>query len=272
MPPSHRRTGKKGSLPSPVLIASVGGAVVVVGLVIAMIALGQGLGGAGATPSTATSDAQTQGSCDFLKPGLAPAAGAGGTCGLKLGSRLQADSFAGQSALPADLSGVGIDANRAPKGTATVPVGGSFASLTATSRGVGAGVLSGAQPGDLVVIADFTPATTGDADIGVGARCGSTDCVQVFVSPKGKVWIVERVGGASPVQKFTEDVQVQVNRVNRLVVAVRGSQVQSWLNGSLISSVPIEVDSPGAVMFFDSNHDTTPSATNLFGLYVFAPG
>jgi len=59
---------------------------------------------------------------------------------------------------------------------------------------------------------------------------------------------------------------------NRLVVAVRGSQVQSWINGSLISSVQVDVGNPGAVVFFDSNQDATPSATNLSDLYVFAPG
>ena len=195
----------------------------------------------------------------------------GRAAGLKLGNQVQADTFAGQSALPADLSGVGIDANGAPKGKAAIPVGGGFATLSASSRGAGVGVLSGAQPADLVVIADFTPTTTGDANIGIGARCTATDCIQVYVSPKGKVWVMQRVGGAAPVQKFNDAAQVQVNQVNRLVVAVRGSQVQSWINGSLISSVQVDVGNPGAVVFFDSDQDTTPSTTNLSNLYVFAP-
>jgi hypothetical protein len=63
-----------------------------------------------------------------------------------------------------------------------------------------------------------------------------------------------------------------VNQVNRLVLSVRGSQVQSWVNGNLVSSVQVDVLSPGAVVFFVSNQDTTSSATNLSGLYVFAPG
>ena len=180
--------------------------------------------------------------------------------------------MAGQSALPANLSGVGIDANGAPKGKAAIPVGGGFATLSAGSRGAGVGVLSGAQPVDLVVIADFTPTTAGDANIGIGARCGATDCIEVYVSPTGKVWIEQRIGGAAPVLKFSDAAQVQVNQVNRLVVAVRGSQVQSWINGSLISSVQVDVTSPGAVLFFNSNQAATPSTTNLSSLYVFAPG
>jgi len=201
-----------------------------------------------------------------------PAANSGGSCSVKLGNRIQADSFAGQSVLPADLSGIGIDANGAPKGKATIPVGGGFATLAANARGAGVGVQSGSQPGDLVVIADFTPTTTGDANIGIGARCSATDCIQVYVSPKGNVWVTQRAGGAAPVQKFGETAQVQVNQANRLVVALRGSQVLSWLNGILISSVGVDVTSAGAVTFFDSNQGTTPSSTNLSDLYVFAVG
>jgi len=275
-PPTRDRAATKagGGRPNLRLIGAIMIAVAVVGIVgvvIALVVLNQKPGTSGVTP-TATTSTPAVGPCNFLSAGVTPATNTGGTCGLKLGNQVQADSFAGQSALPADLSGVGIDANGAPNGKATIPVSGGFATLSASSRGAGVGVQSGAQPVDLVVIADFTPTTTGDADIGVGARCSATDCVEVYVSPKGKVWVVQRVGGAAPVQKFTDAAQVQANQLNRLVVAVRGGQVQSWINGSLISSVQVDVGNPGAVVFFDSNQDATPSATNLSDLYVFAPG
>jgi len=265
-PPSHDRPRRKDAGPNLVLIGAVAAAVIVVGLVIAIIALNQKPGATGVTSTPAG------GPCAFLKAGLTPAAGTGGTCGLKLGGLLQSDSFSGGSALPADLSGVGIDANGAPKGKATIPVGGGFAMLDAGTRGAGVGVESGAQPVDLVVIADFTPTTPGDANIGIGARCGAGDCIEVYLSPTGRVWVVQRVGGAAPAPRFNDAAQVQVDQVNRLVVAVRGSQVQSWINGTLISSVQVDVTNPGAVLFFDSNQGTTPSVVNLSGLYVFAPG
>jgi serine/threonine protein kinase len=267
-PPSHDREPIKPGGPNLLLIGGIVGAVVVVGLVIVFI---QKPGGIGGTPTVTTPTAAVT-PCYFLTAGVTPATNAGGACGLKLGSQLEADSLAGQSALPADLSGVGIDANAAPKGKATIPVGGGFAMLSAGSRGAGVGVLSGAQPVDLIVIADFTPTTDGDADIGIGARCGATDCIEVYVSPTGNVWVKQRVGGAAPVLKFNDAAQVQVKQVNRLVVAVRGGQLQSWINGSLISSVQVDVTSPGAVLFFDSNQAATPSVTNLSSLYVFAPG
>jgi hypothetical protein len=269
-PPTHDRAATRAGGPNLLLIGAIVGAVLVVAVVIALIALNQKPGATGGTPTTTSTPGATP--CDFLSAGVTPATNTGGTCGLKLGSQVQADSFAGQSALPADLSGVGIDANGAPKGKAAIPVGGGFATLSASSRATGVGVLSGAQPVDLVVIADFTPTTAGDANIGIGARCSATDCIQVYVSPKGKVWVTQRVGGAAPVQKFTDAAQVQLNQVNRLVVAVRGSQVQSWLNGALIGSFQVDAGVPGAVVFFDSNQDSTPSTTNLANLYVFAPG
>jgi hypothetical protein len=83
---------------------------------------------------------------------------------------------------------------------------------------------------------------------------------------------MQRVGGAAPAQRFNDAAQVPVNQLNRLVVAVRGSQVQSWLNGSLISSLQVDVSNPGTVVFFDSNQDSTPSTTNLSDVYVFGPG
>jgi serine/threonine protein kinase len=263
-PPSRDREPVKAAGSNLLLIGGIAGAVVVVGLVIALIVLNQ------KPPTTTSTGAVTP--CYFLTAGVTPATNTGGTCGLKLGRQFQADSLAGQSALPADLSGVGIDANAAPQGKATIPVGGGFATLSAGSRGAGVGVLSGAQPVDLVVIADFTPTTTGDADIGIGARCSATDCIEVYVSPTGNVWVKQRLGGAAPVLKFNDAAQVQVNQVNRLVVAVRGGQVRSWINGSLISSVQVDVTSPGAVLFFDSDQAVTPSVTNLSSLYVFAPG
>jgi serine/threonine-protein kinase len=271
-PPSNDRPARKTGGPNLVLVGAAIGAVIVVGLVIAIIALNLKLGASAVTPTSATTSGPGVGPCDFLKAGNVPVAGGGGTCGLKLGSQLQADSFAGQSALPADLSGVGIDANGTPKGKATIPVSGGFAALVANTRAAGVGLQSGMQPVDLVVIADFTPTTPGDANIGIGARCGATDCIQVYVSPKGKVWVMQRVGGAAPAQRFNDAAQVPVNQLNRLVVAVRGSQVQSWLNGSLISSLQVDVSNPGTVVFFDSNQDSTPSTTNLSDVYVFGPG
>ena len=121
-------------------------------------------------------------------------------------------------------------------------------------------------------IADFTPKTTGDANLGVSARCGAGDCVLVYVSPIGTAWILQRTGGGTPTQKFKDSAQVQLNQPNRLVVALHGSQVQSWLNGNLISSVQVDVAGPGAVGFFLSNQDVTPSTVNLLGLYVYAAG
>jgi hypothetical protein len=254
------------------LIAAVAGAVLVVGLVVAIVALNLRPGAGGGAPAIGASTTPIAAACDFLKAGVVPVANSGGGCSVKLGNQLQADSFTGLSALPADLSGTGIDSNGTPNGKATIPVSGGVATLSAVARGSGVGVMTTAMPVDVVAIADFTPTTAGSANIGMGAHCGATDCVLVYVSPEGRAWIVQRVGGAAPLLKFTESADVHVNQVNRLVVAVRASRAISWLNGILVSSVGIDAGSagPGAVTFFDTNQGTGPSAANLSALYVFA--
>jgi Protein kinase domain len=271
-PPVPVRPSSQRSGPNLLLIGGAIAAVVVVAAIVAYLVFGNRPSGTAVTPPTAApSTGPVAGPCDFLKPGVAPSAGAGGVCGLKLGSQVVADSFAGLSALPPDLSPAAIDGNEVPKGKAAVAVSGGFATLSAPNKGSGVVVTTAQTPADEVVIADFTPTTTGDANIGIGARCSATDCVLVYVSPKGKVWIMQRTGSAAPVQKFTDSAQLQLNQVNRLVVAVRGSQVQVWLNGNLVSSVPVEVAGLGSVGFFNANQDTTPSTVNLSNLYVFAP-
>ena len=150
-----------------------------------------------------------------------------------------------------------------------IPVSGGFATLTAGSKGSGPAVTTNSTPADVVMVVDFTPTSAADADIGVGTRCSTTDCVLVYVSPSGSVWISQRVLGGGLTQKFKDSAQVQVNQVNRLVVSVKGRQVQAWLNGNLVSSVSTEVAATGNTIFYDVNQDIKPSSVNLSEFYVF---
>jgi hypothetical protein len=189
---------------------------------------------------------------------------------LKLGNQFQADSMAGLSALPADLRPIGVDSNLAPKGSPpSIPVSGGFATLTSGSRGSGPGLTTKPGPVDQVVVVDFTPTSAADANIGVGLRCSTTDCVLVYVSPSGSVWISQRTAGSGLTQKFKDRAQVQVNQVNRLVVAVKGGEVQAWVNGNLVSTVSTDVTAAGSTVFYDVVQDTKPSSVNLSDLYIF---
>jgi hypothetical protein len=264
---------KAGGGPNLLLI----GAFVAVLLVVGAIAYyflfaNQPANTAAVTPTAKPNSAPQAGPCGFLTAGVTPTAGSGGNCGLKLGTVVQGDNLAGLSALPAELHGSAFDGNGIPTKPVTVPVGGGFASLSAPTKGAGVGVVTGATPTDEVVIADFTPTSAGDANLGVAARCSPTDCVFLYVSPLGKVWIAERVAGASPVSKFNDSAQVQLNQVNRLVLSIKGGQAEAWLNGSLVSSVQVDVNNPGAATFYALNESGTATTVNLSDLYVFTPG
>ena len=271
-PPSRQQSPTPARTANPLLLGGIAAAVIVVALVIAVVAFSSRPSTPAVTPTATTSATPGSGPCAFLLAGAGPIAGDGGGCGLKLGSQFEADSFAGRSALPPDLTASALDANGVPRGKASIPVGGGFATLTAGPRGSGLGVVTGPTPADEVVIADFTPVTAGDANLGLAARCSAADCVMVYVSPRGKVWITQRVGGTAPVERFSENVEVPVNQLSRLVVALRGNQVEAWFNGNLISSVPVDVTTPGAVSFFAANQDSTPATVNLSALYVHATG
>ncbi|HVD00707.1 MAG TPA: serine/threonine-protein kinase [Candidatus Dormibacteraeota bacterium] len=272
-PPAHHRD-KVGPAASSnlVLIGGVVAALLVVAGVVVFFLFENRPANTGAVTPTANSTAAQSGPCAFLTAGVTPAAGSGGACGLKLGTQVEADSLAGLSALPPDLHGSAFDANGIPTKAAAIAVSGGFATLNAPSRGAGLGVVTGATPTDEVVIADFTPTSSADANLGVAARCSPTDCLFLYVSPVGKVWIAERVAGAVPVSKFNDTAQVQLNQLNRLVLSVKGSQAEAWLNGNLVSSVQVDVANPGAATFYALNESGAATTVNLSDLYVFTPG
>jgi hypothetical protein len=268
--PPLRVAAPKPAGPNWLLIGGAGAAVLVIAAIVAAVALGMRPTGGPVTPTTSTTNTPVATACGFLKSGVTPTAGAGGTCGVKLGSQVQADSMAGLSALPSDLRPTGVDSNLAPNRTLpTLPVSGGFATLTSNSKGSGPALTTTTGPADAVVVADFTPTSTADADIGIGIRCSTTECVLVYVSPSGNVWISQRVAGGGLTQRFKDTAQVQVNQVNRLVVSVKGGQVQAWLNGNLVSSVPTDVSGAGTAIFFNVDQDTKPSSVNLSDFYVF---
>ncbi|TMC13738.1 MAG: hypothetical protein E6J29_05540 [Chloroflexi bacterium] len=93
----------------------------------------------------------------------------------------------------------------------------------------------------------------------------------VYVSPAGSVWISQRTAGKELAQKFKDSAQVPVNQVNRLVVVVKGSQVQAWLNGNLVGTVSTDVAGAGTAIFYNVDQDSRPSTVNLSDFYVFQP-
>jgi hypothetical protein len=72
----------------------------------------------------------------------------------------------------------------------------------------------------------------------------------------------------------TGDGPLQVGGPNRLVLEIKGTHVQAWLNGTLLAVVNLSSPpSPGPVKFFNTDQDPTgQSLVTLSAIYIFAPG
>ena len=62
----------------------------------------------------------------------------------------------------------------------------------------------------------------------------------------------------------SDSVTVSLNQVNRLLVSVKGADVQVWFNGSLVSSVQTDVAAAGSVTFFDVDQDSGAATVNQY--------
>ena len=264
-----------GKGPNWLLVGGIAAALLLVAIIAVVALVNGGKGNSPAPAATATAQpTAVSGPCDFLKPGVPPAAGSGGSCGLVLGAGTLSIPFTGQSSLPADLKANAVDTTDFVTGPGNVTVGGGVASLTSQSKGVGVDVRTASlSVSNLVAIADFTPTAGTDANVGFGLRCTSSDCVVVYVSPAGKVYIGERTNGARTVtQLSSDDAVVNVNAVNRLTVAIKGNQLTAWVNGTLVRSLQTSVAGSGNVSFFNTDQDSSkPSIINLPAIYVLQP-
>lgn len=270
-PPTRQARGvaardtKPGAGPNWLVIGGIAAVVIVVIGAVAGYLVFAGKPASTRQPAAIASNPPAQQACDWLKTGVTPSQGAAGSCGLTLGSPVQSDSFAGQSSLPKDLL----------PSPATIPVGGGFAALSAGSKGSGASLITASPaPADVIALADFTPTSSGDADIGLTLReSAGVAGIAVNVSPKGKVSILEGTGGASTItERYSDNANVLVNQPNRLVVQVKGSQVTAYFNGQLVSTVQTVIAGGGQVAFHDLDQGTAPSTVNLSALYIFAAG
>ena len=246
--------------------------------VIAFVAMSAGRSNNTGVNNQPSTPAGGGGSCEYLNPGASLASGEGATDCVVLGDQVLSVPFAGQSTLPADLKTSGFDRNGNPVNVASaVKVSLGQATVTSSTQGLIVALLSTETASNSVVIADFTPSTAGDADIGLGVRCGAAAnklCDLVSVSPIGKYrfsYLPDQ--GLAAQLEAGNGPQVKLNQVNRLVVAVQGQQIKAWLNGSFLASVtsPNKVQ-PGSVLFFVTDQDpAAPATVGLSQLAVFSP-
>lgn len=257
---------------------------IVIGAIAAVflvIAGGAGIALINAGRSTAPTHASQPPSanlCAFLKAGTPVTAGAGSADCTVLGTSLVADQLAGSASLPSDLQVAQLDSSGRPLNPVPkLVIGATGLQTSAPARGSEFDVVA-AKVGaaDVVAIVDFTPDGSQDGDVGVGVACTKQGCTRVSLSPKTAQFRFDQVvaGAPAPSTLQTGDGPLQVGGPNRLVVEIKGTRVQAWLNGTLLAVVNLSAPpSPGQVKFFNTDQDPTgQSLVTLSAIYIFAPG
>jgi len=269
--PAARRTGP----PLPVIAGGAVAVLVVLG-VIGFVVLNTGRGSAPASQSPAASITPAATPCDFLKPGVAVAPGAGSSSCLVLGAALLSAPLAGQASLPPGVQVAGSDPSGKPASPAPKVIFVSEgAQLRVDSRGYDiALVAANVKAADVVVIADFTTDGNQDADVGIGVECSQQSCTRVSVSPKTAQYRFDQLTAGAPAANVlqTGDAPLLVGTPNRLVVEIKGARLQAWLNGTPLAIV--NLSAPPAVApaeFFNTDQAAAAaSVVTLASLYVFA--
>ena len=277
--PASPAAGAPGARRRPVSSVVVG----IVGLVvlsllggIAYIAIGSTQAPQPSPSPQAAVSPSPSGNCDFLKAGNPVAPGEGAASCARVGPLIVNFSFTGAPTMPAGVGVQALQPNGKPAPTPpAVPISSAGAQLTAPVKGyeLALGTTS-AAPGDAIVIADFTPLTAGDADIGLALRCSAAQCVKVALSPKGKYVMGDYTLDGKPIgTPLIGEARVQPGQTSRLVVRLKGTTVQAWLDGSLLAQVGTSSpNAPAPIAFIDIDQDTTPATVRLNSLSAYQLG
>jgi hypothetical protein len=259
---------------SPVVVALVGLLVLSVLGGTAYIAVGTLQAPPPAPSPQAVASPGPAGNCDFLKPGASVGPGMGAASCALVGAPIVSISFR-SATLP---SGVALTARQAggkPAPPPAVPVIAGTAQLTVPVKGYELDVgTTSALPGDAIVIADFTPLTSGDADFGLALRCTPTQCVRVVVSPKSRYAMGDYSPEGRPVgTPLNGEASVQPGRASRLVVLMKGATVEAWLDGKVLArATTSDASAPAPIAFIDVNQDLKPATVGLSSLSAYQIG
>jgi hypothetical protein len=160
-----------------------------------------------------------------------------------------------QSRLPAPWNFVGRNAStgNVEKGPSLSFVGNSCRLESPPEQQ--AEISTALSAGDVVLIVDFALNGHGNFEVGLAARCSSTECVNVEADTLGSMWMAER-NGSTWTNHATGTHEPFPADVNRLVMWVGANTEVGWLNGKVIDSVSVRTGMPaGDASFFVSTAD-----------------
>lgn len=221
----------------------------------------------------------------MFQPAGAIAAGANSLCAhLTLGSSLFAADCTKATKLPAGLWPEIFDSTGKSSTLGTVAVGGGGCAIATRSTSVTAAVFAGnatgpsSEPGSLIVVADFIPATNTSGLTTLGVRVSSSDELDIAIGSGGDYAVIESVAGdsAEAILQGTfatsPGTAPDLSKPVRLVVSVQGKTATVYLDGRLLGSGPTAVpNDAGDCGFSISTSDATkPVVTKLLRFDIFA--
>jgi hypothetical protein len=246
-----------------------------------------------ATPGTsqstawqASNAASTQCPDAMFKPSGALAAGVSSACAnVTLGSSLF-NADCNTSKIPTNLSPEVFDNTGQASALGTVAAATGGCTLTTKSTSVTSAVLAGdstgpvSEPGSVVVVADFIPATDPSGLNTVGVRVSSTSEFDVALQSGGQYAVIESTGGSAPeallqgTLSTSQSAALDLSKEVRVVVAMKGTTAAAYVNGLLLGTGPTAVpDTPGGCGFSLSTNDAThPAVATLVRMEIFAAG
>ena len=188
-----------------------------------------GVTAAGASPSARPT------ACSIIKPDTAITLSAIGTsCGLKPLALVTALDCTSVTALPAPLKAVSWDfTKQAASAAGTLSIDGAGCHLAVPTYNVSSELDSSTKvdPSSVLMVADFQQ-PQGNMDVGLSYGCDDTGCITTdLFTIDSSVY----VGEDDNSKLGSQTVNTRLG-VNRLVLAIQGSKIQAWFNGTLIAT------------------------------------
>lgn len=196
--------------------------------------------------------------------------------GLRVGKQILSVDCHSRTSVDQNLVFGALDSSGNPGGKGSVALANGSCVMTApTGEAVGAEAQQ-LQPGDGVVVADFTPPLDMNTNIVLDLRCSQSACISVLLAMDGTYKVAELSDAVGGVRQLagTQAVtaRLRLGRPNRLIASFKGSNLSIFLNGGAIFSGTTAVPTAGSVLFLTRNVGQKSSVVKLGSIKIYTAG